>query len=85
MSVLAIEDTFIDGTNVTVTAVVDEMRLLYRATHFEPEEWAPALCTATFQLDEGEQIPTDEDGFCGYLDQLDLYWQLVDTTDSTVD
>ena len=85
MSILAIEDTFIDGTNVTVTAVVDEMRLLYRATHFEPEEWAPALCTATFQLDEGEQIPTDEDGFCGYLDQLDLYWQLVDTTDSTVD
>lgn len=85
MSVLAIEDTFIDGTNVTVTAVVEDMRLLYRATHFEPEEWAPALCTASFQLDEGEQIPTDEDGFCGYLDQLDLYWQLVDTTDSTVD
>jgi len=85
MSVLAIEDTFIDGTNVTVTAVVEDMRLLYRASRYEPEEWAPALCTATFQLDEGEQIPTDEDGFCGYLDQLDLYWQLVDITDSVLD
>jgi len=85
MTVLAIEDTIIEDSNVTVTAVVDEMRLLYRATYLEPEEWAPALCTATFQLDEGEQIPLDEDGFCGYLDQLDLYWQLVDTSDSDLD
>ena len=85
MSILAIEDTFIDGSNVTVTAVVEDMRLLYRASRFEPEEWAPALCTATFQLDEGEQIPTDEDGFCSYLDQLDLHWQLVDTSDCCVE
>jgi len=85
MSILAIEDTFIDGSNVTVTAVVEDMRLLYRASRFEPEEWAPALCTATFQLDEGEQIPTDEDGFCSYLDQLDLDWQIVDTSDCCVE
>ena len=85
MTILAIEDTFIDGSNVTVTAVVEDMRLLYRATHYEPEEWAPALCSATFQLDEGEQIPLDEDGFCSYLDSLDLYWQLVDTSDYDVD
>jgi len=85
MTVLAIEDTFIDGSDVTVTAVVEDMRLLYRATHYEPEEWAPALCSATFQLDEGEQIPLDEDGFCSYLDSLDLYWQLVDTSDYDVD
>jgi hypothetical protein len=77
MTILAIEDTIIDGFNVTVTAVVDEMRLLYRATHLDPEEYAPALCTAYFTLDEGEQIPTDEDGFCQYLDTLDLDWQLL--------
>lgn len=85
MSILAIEDTFIDGSNVTVTAVVEDMRLLYRASRYEPEEWAPALCTASFQLDDGEQIPTDEDGFCSYLDQLDLHWQLVDTSDCCVE
>lgn len=85
MTILAIENTFIDGSDVTVTAVVEDMRLLYRATHYEPEEWAPALCSATFQLDEGEQIPLDEDGFCSYLDSLDLYWQLVDTSDYDVD
>jgi hypothetical protein len=85
MSVLAIEDFQQQGTNVTVTAVVEDMRLLYRATRFEPEEWAPALCSASFELDEDEQIPTDEDGFCSYLDQLDLHWQLVDTSDYAVD
>lgn len=85
MTILAIKDTFIDGSDVTVTAVVEDMRLLYRATHYEPEEWAPALCSATFQLDEGEQIPLDENGFCSYLDSLDLYWQLVDTSDYDVD
>lgn len=81
MSVLAIEDTFIDGTNVTVTAVVEDMRLLYRATQYEPEEWSPALCTTNFVLDPEEQIPLDEDGFCSYLDSRDLNWQLVDTSD----
>jgi hypothetical protein len=85
MSVLAIEDTTIDGSYVTVTAVVDEMRLLYKATHLDPEEWAPALCTAHFELDEGEQISTDEDGFCSYLDSLPLQWQLVDTSDWDLD
>ena len=85
MSVLAIEDFQQQGTNVTVTAVVEDMRLLYRATRFEPEEWAPALCSASFELDKDEQIPTDEDGFCSYLDQLDLHWQLVDTSDYAVD
>lgn len=84
-SILAIEDTTIKGNDVTVTAMVDDMRLLYRATYRDPEEWAPALCTATFELDEGEQIPVDEDGFCSYLDSLDLNWQLIDTSDWYLD
>ena len=78
MTVLAIEDTHFTQTHVTVTAVVDEMRLLYRATRFEPEEWAPALCTTTIELDPEEPIPLDEDGFCQYLDCLDPQWQLVE-------
>ena len=32
MSVLAIEETTIDDRRVTVTAMVEDMRLLYRAT-----------------------------------------------------
>jgi len=80
MTVLAIENTYFEGNNVVITAVVDEMRLLYRATHFDPEEWAPALCQTTIELDPEEPIPLDEDGFCAYLDQLDPQWQLLDTS-----
>jgi len=78
MTVLAIEDTHFTQTHVTVTAVVDEMRLLYRATRFDPEEWAPALCRTTIELDPEEQIPLDEDGFCSYLDDLDPQWELIE-------
>ncbi len=44
MHVLAIEHTVIDGNDVTVTAVVDEMRLIHKSTHLDPDEYAPALC-----------------------------------------
>jgi hypothetical protein len=85
MTVLAIENIVFGDHNATVTAVVEDMRLLYRATRFEPEEWAPALCQATIELDPEEPIPLDEDGFCSYLDQLDPHWQLVDTSDYALD
>jgi len=77
MHVLAIEDTFIDGNDVTVTAVVDEMRLIRKSTYLDPDEYAPALCRTSFELDEGEQIPLDEDGFCDYLAKLDPDWELL--------
>lgn len=80
-SVLSIEDTQLNGIYVTVTAMVEDMRLLYHATHLDPEEWVPALCQATFELDPEEQIPLDEDSFCCYLHHRDLEWQLVDESD----
>ncbi len=81
MGVLAIENTTINGTYVTVTAVVEDMRLLFKATRDEPDEWAPALCTASFEMDPEEPLPLDEDSFCVYLDNLELQWQLVDVSD----
>ena len=85
MTVLAIENTTIDGSNVTVTAVVEDMRLLCKATRDDPEEWAPALCTTSFELDPEQPIPTDEDSFCNYLSDLSLNWELVDTSDYNLD
>jgi hypothetical protein len=85
MSVLAIEHTTIDNNHVTVTAVVEDMRLLYKATRDDPEEWAPALCTASFEMADDESIPLDENGFCDFLDGLDLHWELVDISDYHMD
>jgi hypothetical protein len=84
MSVLAIENTTINNNHVTVTAVVEDMLLLYKATRDDPEEWAPGLCTASFELADDESIPLDEDSFCIFLDYLQLQWQLVDTSDDYI-
>lgn len=81
MSVLSIYDTSIDNNHVTVTAVVEDMRLVCLAHRDSPEEWGPGLCSTSFELAEDQSIPTDEGSFCSYLDQLDPRWQLVDTSD----
>jgi hypothetical protein len=85
MTVLAIEETFVHGNYkdnyVEVIAIVDHVRLVYHQTLYDAPEYAPALCSAIFALDPDESIPTDEDGFCRYLDQLDLDWQPIDTSD----
>ena len=85
MSVLAIESTTIKDDYVTVEAIIGDAGLIRHATQWDPPEYAPALCRSGFYLDEGEQIPTDEDGFCSYLDSLDLDWELVPVDNSDWD
>lgn len=81
MSVLAIHDTTIQNFHVTVTALVEDMRLIHKGTRDDPDEWAPALCSASFELADDESVPLDEVNFCNFLDRLDLQWELVDTSD----
>jgi hypothetical protein len=81
MSVLRIENTTIDNCRVTVTAVVEDMLLVRKATRDDPDEWAPALCTTSFEVADDESIPLDEDNFCCFLDRLDPQWELVDNSD----
>jgi len=81
MAVLAIESTTIKDDLVTVEAIIGDAGLISRGTRWSPPEYAPALCRAVFYLDEGEHVPTNEDGFCSYLDRLDPQWELIDTSD----
>jgi len=82
MAVLSVDHYYQEGTRVYVEAVVDDMRVAYPATYRDPEELAPALCSASFDLDEDNPIPVDEDNFCSYLSSLDLPWLPVDTSDT---
>ena len=85
MSVLTIESTEINDDYVTVHAIIGDAGLIHRGTRWDPPEYAPALCKASFYLDEGEHVPTSEAGFCSYLDSLDLDWELVPIDDSDYD
>ena len=81
MSVLSIHETSIDNNRVTVTAIVEDMQLLRKATRDDPDQWGPGFCSTSFELADDESIPTNEDDFCSYLDRLDPQWQLVDLSD----
>ena len=81
MSVLSIHETSIENNRVTVTAIVEDMQLLRKANRDDPDQWGPGFCSTSFELADGESIPTDQDGFCSYLDQLDPQWELVDLSD----
>ena len=81
MSVLSIHETSIEDNRVTVTAIVEDMQLLRKATRDDHDQWGPGFCSTSFELADDESIPTDEDGFCSYLDRLNPQWELVDLSD----
>lgn len=66
---------------VTVTAVVEDARVVFPATRFEPEEYGPALCEASFYLDEGELLPKDDEELISYLEDLNLDWEVMSIDD----
>lgn len=66
-----------DEDRVTVTAVVEDARVVFPATRFEPEEYGPALCEASFYLDEGELLPKDDEELISYLENMNLDWEVI--------
>lgn len=80
MSILSIESIYCEDDTVYVTAVVDDMVQVYAQTYYEPAEYGPALCEASFTLDD-EVLPEDEKELIELLENYDLEWSLVDCSD----
>jgi len=79
MAVLQIKSIQPKGNNVyTVQAVVEDTRLVYSATYFEPAEYTDALCQADFCMADDASFPVDEDQLCDFIEELELSWSLVD-------
>lgn len=66
---------------VSVEAVIEDMVVVSPATFRDPEEYGPALCRATFYLEENEILPRDEDQLIDYLESMDLNWEVVPKED----
>lgn len=62
---------------VTITAVVEDAIQIAHQTLVDPPEYGPAVCTASFYLEEGEQIPSEEDELLDYLENLELDWDPI--------
>ena len=73
-----IETIHQENDEVFVRAVVEDAVLAYPQTMQDPAEYAPAMCEATFYMNEEETLPEDEDDLMFYLENLDLEWKVVD-------
>ena len=60
---------------VTVTALVDNMKLVRSATCDEPEEYAPGLCISSFFLEDVDFTLEDTDALENYL--YTINWDLL--------
>ena len=81
---LDIRDLDYGTSSWIVSATIADMQLvrpavMHPADIAEPEEYGPATCSATFELDEvsgDEQPPNDPDALRQYIQDFDLDWQI---------
>jgi hypothetical protein len=66
-----------DGDNIVVKAVVEDCVMTHSATEIDPPEYGPALCEASFELEENEILPRDDDDLIDYLESLNLDWEVI--------
>jgi hypothetical protein len=80
-----IYDVYRDSELITVKAVIEDFVMVYPATNIDPPEYGPALCEASFTLDDGEILPEDEEDLINFLENLDLNWKMEDNSDYYID
>lgn len=77
MTVLSIEALVTSDDYATVYAVVDDIKVRWVATYYDPEEREPALCKASFLLGDDETLPSDENELLNYVNDLQLDWTIL--------
>lgn len=75
--ILSIDEIKQKDDLVFVRAVVEDAIQTYSQTYYEPAEYGPALCEASFYLDEDEELPKNEEDLLDYLNSLNLSWEVL--------
>lgn len=82
MTIHHIESIFQDEFGiVNVNAIVEDMVVVIPQSYNYPAEYGSAFCEASFELDENETLPDNEDNLIQYLESLNLDWSIIDTSD----
>jgi hypothetical protein len=77
--ILSIEKIYQDSDNtIHVEAVIEDFILVSEATLDSPEEYGPAICETSFELEEDEILPDNENELIDFLDKMYLEWKLVE-------
>ena len=64
-----------------MTAIVEDAVQTYSQTYYDPAEYGPAVCEASFSVDDDEILPDNDYELIEYLEKLDLEWNPVDNSD----
>jgi hypothetical protein len=85
MSILSIESIYQDGGTIYVTALVEDAVQTHSQTYYDPAEYGPAVCEASFTIDDEELrefvLPDNDLEMIEFLEELDLEWNPVDNSD----
>ena len=77
--IISIEKLYQDPDNtIHVEAVIEDFIIVNVATYSLPEEYGPAVCKASFELEDGEVLPVDETELIKFINDLQLDWQLLE-------
>lgn len=60
-----------------VEAVIEDARLICGSTFWDPKEYGPGLCYASFDVDGNDTIPIHEPDLVKYLEDMSLNWELI--------
>ena len=79
---ISVIETFQQNKNrIYVRGIVEDVIEIYPATLQDPAEYGPALCEASFVLNEDEIVPEGDDALLDYLNELYLDWKIIDNSD----
>jgi hypothetical protein len=81
MTIQSIESIYQDDGTIYVTAIVEDAVQTYSQTYYDPAEYGPAVCEASFSVDDDEILPDNDYELIEYLEKLDLEWNPVDNSD----
>jgi hypothetical protein len=70
-----------DDGDIYISALIENAVEIYSQSLYDPAEYAPALCEASFSLDEDQTLPEDEYELIQFLESLDLEWNVIDNSD----
>lgn len=75
--IMSIFDVEQESDYVTITALIEDADVVYPQTYLDPPEYGPAMCKASFYIDENEILPEDENKLIDYLEDLNLDWKVL--------
>jgi hypothetical protein len=77
MAILSIEDLQFDDKCCYVEAIIEDSVCTRHQTLYDPPEFGPALCSASFNTEDIE-IPSDENQFKQLLEEICPAWRVID-------